>query len=460
MNPTDSVLNLIGHTPMVKAGNFDTGPCELFIKLENRNPGGSVSDRGALTMIEAAEAAGRIDPGDTLIEATTGNAGVALALVAARKGYSLVLVVPEDVNRDKVLHLKALGAEVRLANADVERDHPGHYMNIAQRLARELPGSCYLDQYANPDNVLAHENGTAPEIWDQMEHELDAFVCGARSGATITGCSRFFRRVGGNVEVVLADPEGSVLASAVSGEAGGTGGQSSHVEDIGSRFVPENFAPDLVDTAIPVSDVEAFAVSRQLLRLEGILGGVSTGVLLAAAIEYCRKQTRPKRVVTLVCDSGHNYLSTAFDDAWLLDQGLVHRRRYGDLRDIISHPVGEGGVVSVSPEDSLLSAYTRIRMFDVSQLPVLDEGRIVGLIDESDLLLAVYDNRKYFGYPVRDFMITRLEKIDPGASISSLLPVFRGDHVAIIADESTFYGLITQVDLIDHLRTSMQDDNP
>ena len=213
------------------------------------------------------------------------------------------------------------------------------------------------------------------------------------------------------------------------------------------------------DTAYSVSDVQAFAASRQLLKLEGILGGVSTGVHLAAALEYCRAQSEPKRVVSLVCDSGHKYLSTAYDDAWLLDRGLAPRRNYGDLRDIITHPAGEGGVVSISPEDSLLSAYTRIRMFDVSQLPVLDNGRIVGLIDESDLLLAVYDNRKYFGYPVRDFMITRLEKIDPGASISTLVPVFRGDHVAIIADESRFYGLITQVDLIDHLRKSMQANN-
>ena len=459
MNPTESVLNLIGNTPILKMHGFDTGPCELFLKLENRNPGGSISDRGALAMIEAAESDGRISPGDTLIEATTGNTGVGLALVATRKGYSLVLVVPENVNRDKVLHLKALGAEVRLARSDVDPGHPGYYMNIASRLAGELPGSCYLDQHANPVNVLAHEKGTAPEIWEQMEQKLDAFVCGAGSGATISGCARYFRSVNAAVEIVLADPEGSVFAAAVNTIGNGAGSGPSLVEDIGGRSIPANLAPDLIDTAYSVSDVQAFAASRQLLKLEGILGGVSTGVHLAAALEYCRAQSGPKRVVSLVCDSGHKYLSTAYDDAWLLDRGLAPRRNYGDLRDIITHPAGEGGVVSISPEDSLLSAYTRIRMFDVSQLPVLDNGRIVGLIDESDLLLAVYDNRKYFGYPVRDFMITRLEKIDPGASISTLVPVFRGDHVAIIADESRFYGLITQVDLIDHLRKSMQANN-
>lgn len=459
MNADESVLNLIGNTPLVKMSGLDTGPCELFMKLENRNPGGSISDRAARAMIDAAENEGRISPGHTLIEATTGNTGVGLALVAVRKGYSLVLVVPENINRDKVLHLKALGAEVRLARSDVEPGHPGHYMSIASRLARELPRSCYLDQHANPANVLAHERGTGPEIWEQTQQRLDAFVCGAGSGATITGCARFFRSVNAGAEIVLADPEGSKFAAAVDGTDGQPAGRLSLVEDLGGRSIPANFAPELVDSAISVTDMQSFAASRQLLKIEGILGGLSAGVHLAAALEYCRAQTDPRRVVSLVCDSGNKYLATAYHDAWLHKQGLVGRKSHGDLRDLISHPAAEGGVVSVSPDDSLLNAYTRIRMFDVSQLPVLEGGRIVGLIDESDLLLAVYDNRKYFSYPVRDFMITRLEKIDPGASISSLLPVFRGDHVAIIADESKFYGLVTQVDLIDHLRTSMQDDN-
>lgn len=459
MNNIDSVLNLIGNTPLVRMSEFDTGPCELFMKLENRNPGGSIGDRGARAMIDAAESEGRISPGYTLIEATTGNTGVGLALVAARKGYPLVLVVPENVHRDKVLHLRALGAEVRLARSDADPGHAEHYMSIAARLARELPRSCYLDQYGNPANARAHEEGTAPEIWEQMQQDMDAFVCGAGSGATISGCARYFRKVNPDVEIVLADPEGSVFAATVNNGSDGAVSGSTLVEDIGGRSVPPNLEHGLIDSAYTISDMQAFSASRQLLSLEGILGGVSTGIHLSAALEYCRAQSKPRRVVSLVCDSGYKYLSTAYDEAWLLDRGLIPRRTHGDLRDLITHRVDEGGVVSVAPEDSLLSAYTRIRMFDVSQLPVLDDGRIVGLIDESDLLLAVYDNRNYFGYPVRDFMITRLEKVRPDASISSLLPVFRGDHVAIIADDSNFYGLITQVDLIDHLRRSMQDNN-
>ncbi len=457
MNPIESMLHLIGNTPMLRITGFDTGPCELFMKLENRNPGGSISDRGARAMIEAAESEGWISPGDTLIEATTGNTGVGLALVAARKGYALVLVVPESVNPDKVLQLRAMGADVRMARSDVDLDHPAHYVSIARRLADELPGSRYLDQQANPANARAHEEGTAPEMWEQMQRDMDAFVCGAGSGATISGCARFFRKVNAAVEIVLADPEGSVYASAVEGAGHVPGPGSSLVEDIGGRSVPRNLDLDLINSTYTVSDVEASTAIRQLLMLEGILGGISTGVHLAAALEYCRMQSTPKRVVSLVCDSGYRVLSTAYDESWLLDRGLVPRKAHGDLRDLITHRADDGGVVSVSPEDTLLSAYTRIRMFDVSQLPVLEGGRIVGLIDESDLLLAVYDNRKYFDYPVRDFMITRLEKVDPNASISSLLPVFRGDHVAIIADDSRFYGLVTQVDLIDHLRKTMQD---
>lgn len=456
MNSLLSVLDLIGNTPILKVTKFDTGSCELFLKLENQNPGGSIKDRTAQTMIETGERDGSIEPGDTLIEATYGNTGLGLALVASHKGYPLILVVPESVSREKILHLKALGAEVLLARSDVEATHPDYYRNIAQRLEKELPSGVYMDQFNNQANPLAHERGTAPEIWEQMEHQVDAFVCGVGSGGTLTGCARFFKKANPDVDVVLADPEGSLLAQTAS-PVGTTAPGPSFIKDVGGKTPPGNFDPSLVDQTYKIPDVEAFSSARDLLHLEGVFGGASSGLHLAAALRYCRAQTESKRVVTLVGDTGYKYLSTAYDRAWLLDHGLIPRQEYGDLRDLITRRADEGDVVSIGPDDTLIAAYTRIRMYDVSQLPVLEDGRIVGMIDESDLLMAVFDNRQYFDLPVRDFMITRLETIEPAASITSLLPVFRGDHVAIIADKDKFYGLITQVDLINHLRNSMSN---
>lgn len=457
MTSPKSLADLIGNTPILKLTNMDTGPCELFVKLENQNPGGSIKDRGGRAMIEAAEQAGDIAPGDTLIEATTGNAGLGLSLAALHKGYSLVLVIPDNVSRDKILHLIARGVEVRLTRADVDPGHPEHYRNIARRLEQELPRGFYLNQYGNPANPRAYEQELAPEIWEQMQQRVDAFVCGVGTGGTITGCARFLKRANPDVDVVLADPEGSVFAASVRPGQQEQAMSSTWVEDVGGRSVPDNFDPSLVDQAYTITQEEAFSAAKELLQREGVFGGVSTGVHIAAATKYCRAATEPKRVVTLVCDIGQGYLSTAYDRSWALDSGLVHRNSFGDLRDLITHRADKGEVVSITPDDTVLTAYTRIRMFDVSQLPVLEQGRIVGMIDESDLLMAVFDNRQYFDYPVRDFMITRLEKIRPSASIASLLPVFRGDHVAIIADDETFYGLVTQVDLIAHLRHTMSN---
>ena len=222
--PGDDVLALIGNTPLVEISRLDTGPCQLFVKLENQNPGGSIKDRIALTMIEAAELEGKLTPGGTLIEATAGNTGLGLALVAARKGYRLLLVIPDKMSQEKIFHLKAMGAEVVMTRSDVGRGHPEYYQDLAERLAQETPNAFYANQFANPANPLAHENGTGPELWEQLDHRLDAVVCGIGSGGTITGLTRFFRRVAPAVSIILADPAGSVLADYINtstlGQAG------------------------------------------------------------------------------------------------------------------------------------------------------------------------------------------------------------------------------------------------
>jgi cystathionine beta-synthase len=446
-----SILDMIGNTPLVELRHIDTGKCRLFVKLENQNPGGSIKDRIGLTMIEAAERDGRLRPGGTVIEATAGNTGIGLALVAAQKGYPLILVVPDKMSQDKVFHLKALGAEVRLTRSDVVKGHPAYYQDIAKRLASEIPGAFYINQFENPANPLAHEIGTAPEIWAQMQHDLDAIVVGVGSGGTLTGLGRFFTRVNPQMEMVLADPEGSVLTELVKTgrmtEAG-----SWLVEGIGEDFVPDVCDLSLVRAAYAVSDKDSFVMARELLRKEGILAGSSSGTLVAAAVRYCREQTEPKRVVTFICDTGNKYLSKMYNDYWMFDQGLLDRSEKGDLTDLISRRYEDGGTITVAPDDSLFIVYRRMKLYEVSQLPVLEGGKVIGIIDESDLLLAVASAPEKFKLPVKDAMTTKVQTIPPGATIDDLLPIFARDHVAVVEQGGKFHGVITRIDLLNHLR--------
>src|SRR5579859_2474730 len=314
-----NVIDLIGNTPLIETSRLDTGLCRLFLKLESFNPGGSIKDRPALSMIEAFERDGTLRPGGTIIEATAGNTGLGLALVATLKGYRLVLVVPDKMSREKIFHLKAMGAEVVLTRSDVGKGHPEYYQDMAQRIAQET-GAFFVNQFGNPANPLAHETTTGPEIWEQMDHDVDAIVCGVGSGGTITGLSRYFAKASPETEMILADPVGSVLADYVrTGKYGAAG--SWLVEGIGEDFIPPIADLSRVKKAYSISDDEAANTVRDLLGREAILAGSSTGTLLAAALHYCREQKKPKRVVSFVCDSGNKYLSKVFNDYWMMIRG-------------------------------------------------------------------------------------------------------------------------------------------
>ena len=451
-----SSLDLIGATPLVEVTHFDTGPCRLFLKLESQNPGGSIKDRVARSMIDAAEKEGLIKPGSTLVEATAGNTGLALTLVGAQRGYKVVLVVPDKMSQEKIFALKALGARVVMTRSDVGVGHPEYYQDMAQRLASEIPGAWYVNQFGNPNNPKAHETGTGPELWSQLKGRIDAVVCGVGSGGTLTGLTRFFRQKSPRVKMVLADPAGSVLADYVAHgyikEAG-----SWLVEGIGEDFIPPICDLTGVREAYTVPDAESFAAARELLRKEGIMGGSSTGTLLAAALRYCRTRTKPEHVVTFVCDHGNRYLSKMYNDFWMSDQGFLPKEVRGDLRDIIGRRADEGAVVTVAPTDTVLTAYGRFKLYDVSQLPVTnDEGRIVGLIDESDLLLAITKDEANFRQPVKKFMTSRLTTLPPTAPISDLLPLFDQGLVPIVVDGDRFLGLVTRIDLLNHLRRKLK----
>ncbi|HTJ63875.1 MAG TPA: pyridoxal-phosphate dependent enzyme, partial [Alphaproteobacteria bacterium] len=400
------------------------------------------------------ERAGKLKPGGLLVEATAGNTGLGLALAAAAKGYRLVLVIPDKMALEKINHLKSLGVDIRITRSDVGKGHPEYYQDMAQRIAAEQ-GGFYVNQFANPANPLAHETGTGPEILEQMGGDVDAVVVGVGSGGTLTGLGRFFAKASPKTKMVLADPKGSVLADLVeTGKAGQAG--SWVVEGIGEDFVPPVCDLAFVGAAYRIGDAESLNTARDLLRLEGILGGSSTGTLLAAALRYCRDQTAPKRVVTLVCDSGNKYLSKQYNDFWMEEQGFLPRGEVGDLRDIIGRPHDEGGTVSVGPDDTLLTAYKRMRVNEVSQLPVLEAGKVVGLVDESDLLLRVVEDEGHFADPVRVAMIAKVETIQPSAPVATLLDMFDRGHVAMVTEGDRFLGMITRIDLLNHLRRRMK----
>ena len=450
-----NVLDMIGNTPLLELTRLDTGPCKLFVKFESLNPGNSIKDRIALYMINQAERDGLLKPGGRIIEATAGNTGIALAVVAAQRGYKLTVVVPDKMSPEKISHLRALGAEVILTRTDVTKGHPEYYADMAQRIARENPEVFYTNQFENEANVRAHYETTGPEIWEQMNGRIDAFVAGVGSGGTITGAGRYLREQNPELEIIVADPAGSVIAPLVNEgkmiEAG-----SWLVEGVGEDFVPLIVDLELVNKGYTVTDADSFATARDLLRQEGVFGGSSTGVLVTAALRYCREQKSPKRVVTFVCDHGSKYLSKMFNDYWMTDQGFTERKSFGDLRDLIARRHTEREDYTVGPDMPLSQAVKTMRLFDISQMAVLDENdKVIGIIDESDVLMAMTHSQSNWGRPVRDFMTSRLETIKPTASINDLLPIFRADRVAIVADKEHFYGLVTKIDLINYLRKRM-----
>ncbi len=451
MSAYPNVLQLIGNTPLVKLNRFDAGPCELFLKLESANPGGSIKDRIALSMIEAAEKEGKLKPGGRLVEATAGNTGLGLALVASQKGYPITLVIPDKMSQEKIFHLKALGATIVLTRSDVNKGHPEYYQDMAERMARETPGAFYVNQFENPNNPATHERSTGPELMKQMDGKIDAVVVGVGSGGTLSGLGRYFKAHSPKTEMILADPAGSVLAPYVNTgkmvEAG-----SWLVEGIGEDFIPKNADLSLVKKAYTITDRESIGMTREVLLREGLLCGSSSGTLINAALQYCLEQKTPKRVVTFVCDTGSKYLSKIFNEYWLHDQGFMQAKPHGDLRDLIARPHPSGTAVTVEGSDSLGAAYRKMRMYDVSQLPVFEKGAITGLLNETDILLAVQKSPKGFDLNVREAMTRNLSTVAADAGIAALDPIFKQGMVAIVMKDGAFQGLITPIDLLQYLR--------
>ncbi|MCU1496394.1 MAG: cystathionine beta-synthase [Acidimicrobiales bacterium] len=447
MDVADDLLELIGNTPMVRldrtARNVES---HLLAKLELFNPGSSSKDRPALTMVLAAEADGRLRPGGTIVEPTSGNTGVGLALVAARRGYSCIFVCPDKVAPDKIAQLRAYGAEVIVCPTSVEPDHPDSYYSVSDRLAREVPNAWKPDQYHNPDNPRAQYETTGPEIWRQSAGRITHFVCGVGTGGTITGIGRYLKEQDPAIQVIGADPEGSVYS-------GGTG-RPYLVEGIGEDFWPSTYDPSVVDRVVAVSDAESFSTARRVTREEGLLIGGSGGTAIAAALRVAEGLPADAVVVVHIPDSGRGYLSKLYNDAWMADHGFLRatgptvgdllRERRPDLPSLVhSHP-----------SETVRTAIDILREYGVSQMPVVEQeppvvlAEVVGAVDERDLLAAAVSDPSVLDRPVGAVMGPPLPTVGIGESLASVATRLDSAAAALVLDGGHPVAVVSRADLL------------
>jgi cystathionine beta-synthase len=442
----DSILDTCGGTPMVRLSRIGKGlPCELLGKCEFMNPGGSVKDRIGIRMLLDAEREGRIKPGDTLIEPTSGNTGIGIAMAAAVRGYRVIITLPEKMSQEKQVVLEALGAEIIRTPTEAAWDSPESHIGVARRLKEVIPNAHILDQYSNPSNPIAHEEGTGREIIDQCGGKLDAVVMTAGTGGTITGVAKAIRREVPGCRIVGVDPEGSILAGP--GEI-----KSYKVEGIGYDFIPDVLDRRLVDQWIKSNDRESFLVARQLIRQEGLLVGGSSGAAVWAAMQVCRELGPGKRVVCILPDQIRNYLTKFVDDRWMRQQGFVKADwEMGTIADVM-RALGRRKVISLDLNDPLGRATERFKEHGISQMPVLDAGKLAGILTESDLLHHLVSGRVGKDTIVAEVMERRVSTVALNASSSELPRIFeRGEVAVVVDDQRQVLGIVTKMDLIEML---------
>jgi cystathionine beta-synthase len=356
------------------------------------------------------------------------------------------------MSKEKIFNLKAMGAQIVLTRSDVAKGHPQYYQDLAATIAAQTPGAYFINQFANPNNPKAHYQTTAPEIFEQLNNEVDAIVFGVGSSGTVTGLSQYVKEFHPKTELILADPVGSILAQYINEGVLSTESGSWKVEGIGEDFLPSISDFSHVTKAYAVSDAESFAAGRELLCKEGVLGGSSTGTLMQAALKYCQEAKEHKNVVVFVCDTGNKYLSKMYNDYWMMDNGYIETKQYGDLRDLISRPYQSNDTIVMRPSENLATVYQRMKLYDVSQMPVMDGDVIVGIIDESDVLMKVFENADAFNDAVETAMTSNLEFLSIDTPLDQLMPIFDEGKVAIVKNDNQFLGLITRIDLLNYLR--------
>jgi len=450
MNVFDNIIDAVGGTPLVRINRLgqETG-ATFYAKLEYLNPGASVKDRIAIQIVDDAEKAGRLKPGGTIVECTSGNTGMGLAMVCAARGYHTILVMPDKVSDEKIKALQAFGAKVVSTPTAVSPEDPRSYYQVARRIAETTPNSFFANQYDNPSNAEAHFRTTGPEIWDQLGDRLDAVVVATGTGGTITGIARYIKPRKPSVRMVLVDPVGSIYYDYVRTGTAPKVLKTYKVEGFGEDFIPGSIDLKVVDDVVQVSDKECFLMARELTRKEGLFGGGSCGGAMAGAIKFARERPEAKTIVLILPDSGSRYLSKVYDDRWLRQNDFLEEDLEGKVADLMDKRRQQ--VISAQASDPVRSVIGLMKKHGISQLPVLDGEQLTGMISEGGLLGALLGDPAAAHRPVGALAEPNYEVTEPAAPISRLSDIISRGKVALVVEKGRLRGVITKFDLIEYL---------
>lgn len=449
----DNILETIGNTPIVKLNKVipKSSPHTFWAKLEYFNPGLSVKDRIALSLIEGAEKRGQLKPGGTIIEATSGNTGMGLALVAAVKGYKAIFVMPEKISEEKRAVLRAYGAKVVITPNGVEPDDPRSHYSVANKLGEITPNSFITNQYHNPDNFQQHYDVTGPEIWKQTDGKIDVFVAGAGTGGTVSGVGKYLKEQKSDVKILCPDPVGSILYDLFYYKEVKTPPRAYKVEGVGEDMLPDNVHMDVIDDFVQVTDKESFLMTRDIVAKEGICVGPSSAMALVGALKYAEKLTKPANILIMMADSGRAYLSKAFNDDWMKDNEFMPSPMRSNLvRDILSKRE-KHKLITAKVGNTVLEIVNLLKEHNVSQVPVFSEKQVVGILDESDLILPLATGKLKSDEPIIHLIKGNIVWVDMMDSLESLSQHFQKGYIALVKDPNEDIHIITKIDLLDYI---------